>query len=80
MVRVQLVERTRVARGVTQHQLRVGVAHSHRRPLYPEGAGGSFLNAPGGRKVFEFYAKSGPERDQQAGNIPLGEILSPVTC
>ncbi len=39
------VERPRVACGVTQHQLRVGVAFSHRPQLYPEGAGGSPCNA-----------------------------------
>ena len=35
----------RVACGVTQHQLRVCVAISHRPQLYPEGSGGSPLNA-----------------------------------
>ena len=38
---VERIERPRIARGVTQHQLRVRVAFSHRRQLYPEGATGS---------------------------------------
>ena len=67
MRRVERIERARIARGVTQHQLRVGVAFSHRRQLYPEGAAGSFLNARQGLRVFEFCAKTAPGRPRQDG-------------
>jgi hypothetical protein len=45
MVRIERIEGTRIACGVTQHQLRVGVAISHRPQLYPEGSGDFPLNA-----------------------------------
>jgi hypothetical protein len=38
--------------------LRVGIPISHRRQLYPEGAGGSLFNAGRAWKVFDFCAKT----------------------
>ena len=62
MVRVERIERTRIACGVTQHQLRVGVAFSHRPQLYPEGSSDSFFNARKAPEVFDSCAKFGMPR------------------
>ena len=69
---VELIERPRLARGVTQHQLRVGVAHSHRRHSTRTVGRGSELNAPQSQFVFVFARK----RDGRLPNIlALSQIL-----
>ena len=57
---VELIERACLARGVTQHQLRVGVACSHRRHSTRTAGRGSELNARQGQFVFAFCAKCAP--------------------
>src|SRR5687768_9804566 len=69
---VEGIKRPRIARGVTQHELRVGVAISHRSQLYPEGAGASLKNAPGAAKGFGICARDGPREGPSAP--PLGRI------
>ena len=62
---VELIERACLARGVTQHQLRVGVACSHRRHSTRTAGRGSELNVAEGPFRVRFLREMRVDRPRE---------------